>query len=60
MKPIKILSPEEMRKARSNQPRVCLEELRQREEEHKQASEEYFKAARNGTLRSGQKSKVSG
>lgn len=60
MKPIKILTPEEMRKARYNQPRVTLEELRQQEVEHRRASEEFFEAARKETLKNGQKSRVSG
>ena len=53
MKAIVNLSREEMLKARYNQPRVSLEELRQQEEEHRQASEEFFKAARNATSKSG-------
>jgi hypothetical protein len=55
MKAIVNLSREEMLKARFNQPRVTLEQLRQQMEDHRQASEEFFKAARNGILNSGQK-----
>ncbi len=55
MKAIVNLSREEMLKARYNQPRVSLEELRQQEEEHRRASEEFFKAAKNATSKSGQK-----
>ncbi len=50
MKAIVNLSSEEMLKARYNQPRVSLEELRLQEERHRQASEEFFKAAKNATV----------
>lgn len=60
MKAIVNLSREETLKARYNQPRVSLEELRQQEEEHRQASEEFFKAAKNGISKSGPKKTVSG
>ena len=53
MNAIVNLSREEMLKARYNQPRVSLEQLRQQMEEHRQASEEFFKAARNETSKSG-------
>ena len=49
------LSAEETLKVRYNQPRVSLEELRQQTEEHRRASEEFFKAARNETSKSGRK-----
>lgn len=55
MKAIVNLSREEMLKARFNQPRVTLEQLRQQMEDHRRASEEFFKAAKNGTSKSGQK-----
>ena len=60
MKVIVNLSREETLKASYNQPRVSLEELRQQEEEHRRASEEFFKAAKNVTLKSGQKKTVAG
>lgn len=60
MKVIVNLSREETLKARYNQPRISLEELRQQEEEHRRASEEFFKAAKNVTLKSGQKKTVAG
>ena len=50
MAQIKILTdPAEILKARLNQPRMSLEYLRQQEESHRQASEEFSKAVRNGT-----------
>lgn len=54
------LSREEMLKARYNQPRISLEELRQQEERHRQASEEFSRAVRNGTLDLGQKKTAAG
>ena len=60
MKAIVNLSREETLKARYNQPRVSLEELRKQEEAHRQASEEFFKAARNETSKSGQKKSAVG
>jgi hypothetical protein len=60
MKAIVDLSPEETLKARYNQPRISLEELRKQEEAHRRASEEFSRAARNGTLKSGRKSGVAG
>lgn len=60
MKAIVNLSREETLKARYNQPRVSLEELRQQEEEHKRASEEFFKAVRNEISKSGPKKSVAG
>ena len=60
MKAILNLSPEEALKARLNQPRVSLEELRLQMERHRQASEEFFKAAKNATSKSGQKATVAG
>ena len=53
MKVIVNLSREETLKARYNQPRISLEELRQQEEEHRRASEEFFKVAKNGISKSG-------
>ena len=53
MKAIVNLSSEEMLKARYNQPRVSLEELRLQMEQHRRASEEFFKAAKNATSKSG-------
>ena len=55
MKAIVNLSREETLKARYNQPRVSLEKLRQQEDEHRRASEEFFKAAKNETLKSGRR-----
>ena len=60
MKAIVNLSREETLKARYNQPRVSLEDLRKQMEEHRQASEEFFKAARNETSKSGQKKSAVG
>ena len=60
MKVIVNLSREETLKARYNQPRISLEELRQQEEEHRRASEEFFKAAKNVTLKSGQRKSAVG
>ena len=60
MKAICQLPPGETLKARLNQPRISLEELRQQMEEHRRASEEFFKAARNATLKSGPKKTVAG
>lgn len=53
MKSIVNLSSEEMLKARYNQPRVSLEELRLQMEQHRQASDAFFKAAKNATSKSG-------
>lgn len=50
MKAIVNLSSEEMLRARYNQPRVSLEQLRQQEERHRQASKEFFKATRPRNL----------
>lgn len=60
MKAIVNLSGEEMLKARYNQPRVSLEQLRQQEEQHRRASEEFFKAARNATSKSGRAKTIAG
>ncbi len=60
MKAIVNLSREEMLKARYNQPRVSLEELRQQMEEHRQASEKFFKAGKNVTSKSEQRKSVAG
>jgi len=60
MKAIVNLSREETLKARYNQPRLSLEELRQQMEEHRRASEEFSKAARNETLKAGQKKSAVG
>jgi hypothetical protein len=43
-----------MLKARLNQPRESLEFLRRQEQRHRQASEEFFRAVRKGTLELGQ------
>jgi hypothetical protein len=48
-----LIKPGEMLKARLNQPRVSLEYLRQQEIRHRQASEEFSKAVRSGTLKPG-------
>ena len=60
MKAIVNLSSEEMLKARYNQPRVSLEQLRVQMEEHRRASEEFFKAARNATSKSGRTKTTAG
>lgn len=60
MKAIVNLTREETLKARYNQPRVSLEELRKQMEEHRQASEEFFEAAKNETSKSGQKKSAVG
>jgi len=60
MKTIVNLSREEMLKARYNQPRISLEELRKQQEEHRQSSEKFFEAARNATSKSGQKKSAVG
>ncbi len=60
MKAIVNLTPEEMLKARYNQPRVSLEELRRQEEEHRRASEEFSENAKSGISKSGQKKRAVG
>lgn len=60
MNAIVNLSREDTLKARYNQPRVSLEELRQQEERHRQASEEFFKDAKSGTSKLGPKKAVAG
>ncbi len=60
MKAIVHLNREETLKARYNQPRVSLEELRQQEEEHKRASEAFFKDARSATSNAGRKKSAAG
>jgi hypothetical protein len=60
VKTIIVTKPGEMLKARLNQPRVSSEYLRQQEERHRQASEEFFKAARNAISKRGQRKPVSG
>ena len=60
MKAIVHLNREETLTARYNQPRVSVEELRQQEEEHKRASEAFFKDARSATLKSGQRKSAAG
>jgi hypothetical protein len=53
-KPAIILtSPEELRQARLNQPRVSLEYLRKQRERHRLASEAFAKAARSATSKAG-------
>ena len=60
-KPAIILdSAEELRRARSNQPRVSLEELRMQRERHRLASEAFSKAAKNATLKAGRGNTISG
>ena len=54
VKPAIILtSPEELRQARLNQPRVSLARLRLNEEQHRHASEAFAKAGRNATSKAG-------
>ncbi len=60
MKAIVNLSREETLKARYNQPRVSLERLRQQMEEHRRASEEFFKVAKSGTSKTGQEKSAVG
>lgn len=60
MKAIVNLSSEEMLKARYNQPRVSLEELRLQMERHRQASEEFFKAAKSAISKPGRAKAVVG
>jgi len=50
MKPaVYLTDPSEMRKARLNQPRVSLEQLRAQREMFQRASEKFSEAARKGT-----------
>ncbi len=58
MKAIVNLSREETLKARYNQPRVSLEELRGQMERHRQASEEFFKDAKNEISKRGPRQMV--
>ena len=44
--PIYLTDPEEMRKARSNQPRATSEQLRRQRERLKLAAEKFFAEAR--------------
>lgn len=60
-KPAIILgSPEELRRARSNQPRVSLERLRQNEEQHRFAAEAFARDAKSATLKRGLAKAASG
>ena len=52
--------PRNLLQARLNQPRVSLEYLRLQMERHRQASEEFFKAARNETSKAGPENAESG
>ncbi len=54
--PMTPIKPEEMLKARLNQPRVSWEYLCQQMERHRQASEEFSKDVRSGTLKPGAES----
>ena len=47
------MKPGELLKARLNQPRVSLEYLKEQENRHRRASEEFSKAARNGISKPG-------
>ena len=61
MAQIKILTdPAEILKARLNQPRMSLEYLLEQTERHRQASEEFSKAVRNGTSKCGPKKEAAG
>ena len=61
MAQIKILTdPAEILRVRLNQPRMSWEFLRQQEERHRQASDEFSKAVRNGTSKYGPKKKAVG
>lgn len=53
MKAIVNLTPEEMLKARLNQPRVSLEYLEAQMERHRRDSEAFAKAARKETSKPG-------
>jgi hypothetical protein len=55
-----LTKPGEMLKARLNQPRVSLEYLRQQEIRHRQASEEFSKAAKSATSKPRPKNTDSG
>ena len=52
--------PANLLQARLNQPRESLEYLRLQMERHRQASEEFFKAARNETSKLGPENAESG
>ena len=52
--------PVNLLQARLNQPRVSLEYLKEQEKRHRRASEEFSKAARNGTSKPGPESAESG
>ena len=52
--------PVNLLQARLNQPRVSLEYLRLQMERHRQASEEFFKAAKNETSKLGRENEKSG
>ena len=54
------MKPGELLKARLNQPRVSLEYLKEQEKRHRRASEEFSKAARNGTSNLGPEKAESG
>ena len=61
MAQIKILTdPAEILKARLNQPRMSLEFLSLQMERHRQASEEFSKAVRNGTSKYGPRKEAAG
>lgn len=52
--------PVNLLQARLNQPRVSLEYLRLQMERHRQASEEFFKAAKSETSKLGRENEESG
>jgi len=60
MKAIVKLSQEEMLKARLNQPRVSLEELRRQEDRLRQTSEAFHKGGSKETSKSGRGSRAAG
>ena len=53
--PIYLTDPEEMRKARSNQPRVTSEQRRAQQERLRLAAEKFFAAARKEISSPGRK-----
>ena len=57
--PIYLTDPAEMRKARLNQPRVSLEQLRTQREAFRRASEKFSEAARKETSSRG-RTKIAG
>ena len=57
--PVYLTDPAEMRKARLNQPRVSLEQLRTQREAFRRASEKFSEAAKKETSSRG-RTKIAG